>query len=55
MTNYAIIMHKYLKGNVFLFIKGKTMKKIPSFLQMYSALIASPTMSSIEPHFDQFT
>ncbi len=53
MTNYAIIMHKYLKGNVFLFIKGKTMKKIPSFLQMYSALIASPTMSSIDPHFDQ--
>ncbi|HEA3289582.1 acetylornithine deacetylase [Pasteurella multocida] len=29
------------------------MKKIPSFLQMYSALIASPTMSSIDPHFDQ--
>ncbi|MDO5055265.1 MAG: acetylornithine deacetylase [Pasteurella oralis] len=29
------------------------MKNIPSFLQMYQQLIASPTISSIDPNFDQ--
>ncbi|MGY4676366.1 acetylornithine deacetylase [Pasteurella sp. P03HT] len=29
------------------------MKKMPSFLQMYQQLIASPSISSVDPNFDQ--